>query len=66
MGAPGRTAAEIRAELTHPVVDADGHWQEAMPVFVDYLRDEIGPGAEAMIRQLTGGFYAEWYAKSRR
>jgi predicted TIM-barrel fold metal-dependent hydrolase len=60
----GRTAADIRAGLDHPVVDADGHWQEAMPVFVDYLRDEIGPGAEAMLRQLTGSFYAEWYAKS--
>ena len=59
-----RTGAEIRAGLDHPVVDADGHWQEAMPVFVDYLHDEIGARAEEVLRDLTGGFYAAWHAKS--
>jgi predicted TIM-barrel fold metal-dependent hydrolase len=55
------SAAEIRAGLGHPVVDADGHWQEAIPVFVDYLRDEGGSAAVAALKALTGGFYARWY-----
>jgi predicted TIM-barrel fold metal-dependent hydrolase len=61
---PRRAASEIRAELGHPVVDADGHWQEAMPVFLDYLRDEVGPRAHDVISELTGAFYAAWYATS--
>jgi len=35
-------AAEIREQLGHPVVDCDGHWQESLPVFLDYLRDTAG------------------------
>jgi len=58
---PVRSAAEIRASLGHPVVDADGHWQESVPVFLDYLRDEGGPGAVEALQALTGGFYARWY-----
>ena len=42
-----RSAVEIRAGLEHPVIDADGHWQEAVPVVVDALRDEGGPAAVA-------------------
>ena len=29
------TAAEVRAGLGHPVVDADGHWMEHYPVMMD-------------------------------
>jgi len=32
------TAAEVRAHLDHPVVDADGHWVEYYPVIMDALR----------------------------
>jgi predicted TIM-barrel fold metal-dependent hydrolase len=38
-----RSSAEVRAALAHPVVDADGHWLEPMPIFLDFLRDEGGP-----------------------
>jgi predicted TIM-barrel fold metal-dependent hydrolase len=38
-------AAEIRAGLDHPVIDADGHGIEYLPWFRDLLRDEGGPGA---------------------
>ena len=32
-----QTAAEIRAGLDHPVVDADGHWLEFAPLVLDEL-----------------------------
>jgi hypothetical protein len=32
------TASAIRARLSHPILDADGHWQEFSPVVVDELR----------------------------
>ena len=31
------TASDIRAELDHPVIDADGHWQEFRPVVEEAL-----------------------------
>src|SRR5438552_1012562 len=34
---PSRSAA-IRQRLDHPVVDADAHWLESVPVFHDYVR----------------------------
>ncbi len=39
------TAAEIRAGLDHPVIDADGHGIEYLPWFRDLLRDEGGAAA---------------------
>jgi predicted TIM-barrel fold metal-dependent hydrolase len=38
---PTRSAA-IRQQLDHPVVDADAHWLESVPVFHDYLRSVGG------------------------
>lgn len=37
--------ASIRAELDHPVIDADGHVVEALPVVVDYIRRVAGDDA---------------------
>lgn len=37
------TAASIRAHLTHPVIDADGHWLEFEPTLLDYLKQVGGP-----------------------
>ena len=35
------TASErVRRQLDHPVIDADGHYVEFMPVLTSYLRDE--------------------------
>ena len=31
------TASDIRSELDHPVIDADGHWQEFRPVVEEAL-----------------------------
>jgi predicted TIM-barrel fold metal-dependent hydrolase len=36
-------SAAIRARLTHPVIDADGHTIEFVPAFLDYLRQVGGP-----------------------
>ena len=44
-GSVSPTAAEVRAGLGHPVIDADGHGIEYLPWFRDLLRDEGGPGA---------------------
>ncbi len=33
---------ELREQLGHPVFDSDGHWLEPVPVFLDFLRDELG------------------------
>ncbi|MDH3602050.1 MAG: hypothetical protein OEU26_20755, partial [Candidatus Tectomicrobia bacterium] len=35
------TASDIRARLTHPIIDADGHWLEYGP-FVDEQLRRIG------------------------
>ena len=34
--------AEIRSRLKHPVVDADGHWLEYVPVFSEKMRKAVG------------------------
>jgi len=39
-----RTAStSIHAHLTHPVIDADGHWIEFEPTLLDYLKHVGGP-----------------------
>ncbi|MFI5267018.1 MAG: amidohydrolase family protein [Chloroflexota bacterium] len=37
------SAAEIRQQLGHPIIDGDGHWTESRPVLVEYLREIGGP-----------------------
>lgn len=53
-------AADIRAQLMHPVIDGDGHWLEPIPVFLEYLRDVGGAGAVDQIRALWR-LSSEWY-----
>ncbi len=54
----GSRSHRIRAELGHPVVDADGHFIETAPVFrrflTDYVRD-IGGGDLAARFEAVGG-----------
>ncbi|MBV9582980.1 MAG: amidohydrolase family protein [Chloroflexi bacterium] len=38
-------SAEVRRRLDHPVVDADGHWLESVPIFHDYLKATAGQSA---------------------
>jgi predicted TIM-barrel fold metal-dependent hydrolase len=48
--APHTTAtrsAAIRAQLTHPVIDADGHALEFGPVYFEYLHQVAGPHVTA-------------------
>jgi predicted TIM-barrel fold metal-dependent hydrolase len=35
-------SAAVRANLPHPVIDADGHWLEPVPIFLDFLHAEGG------------------------
>lgn len=32
-------AMRIREQVKHPVIDCDGHWQESVPVLLDFVRD---------------------------
>jgi len=42
-------AADIRARLSHPIIDGDGHWLEPIPIFLEYLRETGGaPAVDAM------------------
>src|SRR5688500_18490887 len=45
-------AAAIRAGLSHPVIDGDGHWMEPIPVFLEYLSEAGGPKSVDQIRAL--------------
>ncbi|MBV8083708.1 MAG: amidohydrolase family protein [Chloroflexi bacterium] len=55
-------AERIREQLSHPVLDCDGHWWETLPVLYDYVRDVAGPQvAEELVggrRSSDGGWYA--------
>ena len=41
---PNAKTAEIKARLDHPIVDADAHQLEVIPVLLEFLRDAGGPG----------------------
>ena len=51
-------AAQIHAELKHPVIDGDGHWMEPIPVFLEYLSEVGGPKSVDQMRAL-------WRAQGR-
>ncbi|HLW71557.1 MAG TPA: amidohydrolase family protein [Candidatus Binataceae bacterium] len=35
-------AQQLRARLSHPVIDSDGHWVEYQPMILDYVRKVAG------------------------
>src|SRR5262249_23833048 len=35
-------SAAVRARLSHPGIDGDGHRPEPLPIFLDYLKDVAG------------------------
>lgn len=35
-------SSEIHAQLKHPVIDADGHWLEPVPIFLEFLEQTAG------------------------
>lgn len=55
------TSAQIRSNLDHPVVDADGHYIELLPVFMEYFFDYVkeigGSDAVADLARREGLFY---------
>ncbi len=36
-------SAKVRSQLSHPVVDGDGHWLEPVAIFLEFLAEEGGP-----------------------
>ena len=40
----GKSGADIRAKLKHPVVDSDGHMMETTFAILDFVRKVGGPG----------------------
>ena len=54
------SSAEIRTKLNHPVIDADGHWLEPVPIFLEFLEAE---GGSAMVDRFRENKRREdvWY-----
>jgi predicted TIM-barrel fold metal-dependent hydrolase len=62
LNAPGTRltrSAELRSQLKHPVIDADGHTIEYGPAYFEYLKQVGGPQiAERYLKKLdAGGWY---------
>jgi predicted TIM-barrel fold metal-dependent hydrolase len=53
-------AATIRKQLKHPIVDGDGHWVEAIPVHLDYLRELAGPDMAKRYAEYCSS-HPRWY-----
>ena len=52
----------IRSRLNHPVVDGDGHWVEALPVFFEYLSEVGGPAMVDYYMKIHRENPDAWYA----
>lgn len=59
----GRSSREIRASLSHPVIDADGHQLEFEPLMLEYLRD-VGGGQFVERSQEALTRFFGWYKQS--
>jgi predicted TIM-barrel fold metal-dependent hydrolase len=66
------SSAEVRAQLDHPVIDADGHVQEYLPAALPYLREAMGPTVfdryqdrTPAIAQIMGTGSPEWRLERR-
>ena len=61
MSGATRTAYEIRSQLDHPVIDADGHTTEFVPALAEYLREVgIEPEFDRLFKGVLGAV-ADWY-----
>ncbi len=63
----GKSSADIRASLSHPVIDADGHTIEFFPALVPYLREEGVDLAHPEFFRMEAGHLgppADWHAHS--
>ncbi len=61
----GRTAAEVRAQLGHPVIDGDGHTVEFFPALAGELAKEgLRLDGPSFMRRMSGSFgpIVDWYS----
>jgi predicted TIM-barrel fold metal-dependent hydrolase len=58
-----RSSREIRAGLSHPVIDADGHQLEFEPLLLEYLREVGGGEFVARSQEALTKFFG-WYQQS--
>lgn len=69
MSGKGKSQA-IRAKLSHPVIDSDGHWREYGPLALDCLRAEAGPKLvekwNSRVRHFGESSFAKLDAQGRR
>ncbi|HYE89607.1 MAG TPA: amidohydrolase family protein [Terriglobales bacterium] len=57
-------SAKVRQQLSHPVIDGDGHWLEPMPIFLDYLKQVAGP---SLVERFKGrDIERGWYGMTRQ
>mgnify|MGYP001581484423 CR=1 FL=1 len=55
-------SARVRAGLNHPVIDADGHWLELQPVFLDYFVQIAGPkNVDRYLKSVERDNSYDWY-----
>jgi predicted TIM-barrel fold metal-dependent hydrolase len=57
-------SAHIHRQLSHPVVDGDGHWLEPMPVFLEYLSEIGSPKMVDDYIKQRDERSGKWYAAS--
>ena len=53
---------DIHRSLGHPVIDADGHWLESIPIFLDFLRDIGGPTSVEKFLAYRRERWDSWYS----
>ena len=58
---PLSPSAKIRAQLDHPVIDADGHTIEYMPAVREHLKDVAGGDLANKVFSHPTGFPDGWY-----
>src|SRR6476659_10047609 len=58
------SAAEVKAKLDHPVIDADGHTVEFMPAVREVLRDLAGADVAAKLFDGPTGLATGWYRRT--
>ena len=54
-------APKVRAQLDHPVIDADGHWVELFPIYFDYIAEVGSPADVDKFRTRYGHRFHGWY-----
>jgi len=58
------SSRQIHDGLEHPIIDADGHWLEAIPVFLEYLSEIAGPSAVEKFLSYRRDRWDTWYTDS--